>query len=153
MRSPFLGQVHIWTTLHASSTVSACLVSAGSSSLEHKYTVPFLIKTRLLSWCCFPVSDCPISLVSLVAKQNILSTLKFKSSPHSSKPFTSYQASALALHWDCFHQDHQSRNHIGGPVVKNPPPNAGDTGLIPGPGRSHALEQLSPCITTTEPVL
>ena len=25
----------------------------------------------------------------------------------------------------------------GGPVVKNPPANAGDTGLIPGPGRSH----------------
>ena len=25
----------------------------------------------------------------------------------------------------------------GGAVVKNPPANAGDTGLIPGPGRSH----------------
>ena len=25
----------------------------------------------------------------------------------------------------------------GGPVVKNPPANAGDTGLIPGPGGSH----------------
>ena len=25
----------------------------------------------------------------------------------------------------------------GGTVVKNPPANAGDTGLIPGPGRSH----------------
>ena len=25
----------------------------------------------------------------------------------------------------------------GGPVVKNPPANAGDTGLISGPGRSH----------------
>ena len=25
----------------------------------------------------------------------------------------------------------------GGSVVKNPPANAGDTGLIPGPGRSH----------------
>ena len=25
----------------------------------------------------------------------------------------------------------------GGPVVKKPPANAGDTGLIPGPGRSH----------------
>ena len=24
-----------------------------------------------------------------------------------------------------------------GPVVKNPPANAGDTGLIPGLGRSH----------------
>ena len=31
--------------------------------------------------------------------------------------------------------------HLGnfpdGPLVKNPPANAGDTGLIPGPGRSH----------------
>ena len=25
----------------------------------------------------------------------------------------------------------------GGPVVKNPPANAGDTGLSPGPGRFH----------------
>ena len=25
----------------------------------------------------------------------------------------------------------------GGPVVKNPPDNAGDIGLIPGPGRAH----------------
>ena len=25
----------------------------------------------------------------------------------------------------------------GGTVAKNPPANAGDTGLIPGPGRSH----------------
>ena len=25
----------------------------------------------------------------------------------------------------------------GGPVVKNPPANAGDMGLSPGPGRSH----------------
>ena len=27
----------------------------------------------------------------------------------------------------------------GGVVVKNPPANAGDTSLIPGPGRSHML--------------
>jgi len=26
---------------------------------------------------------------------------------------------------------------LGGSVVKNPPANAGDTGLIPEPGRSH----------------
>ena len=25
----------------------------------------------------------------------------------------------------------------GGAAVKNPPPNAGDTGSSPGPGRSH----------------
>ena len=29
------------------------------------------------------------------------------------------------------------RDFPGGAVVKNPPTNAGDTGLIPGPGRSH----------------
>ena len=28
----------------------------------------------------------------------------------------------------------------GGPVVKNPPANAGDAGLIPGLGRSHMLQ-------------
>ena len=30
-----------------------------------------------------------------------------------------------------------SRDFPSGPVVKNVPVNAGDTGLIPGPGRSH----------------
>ena len=28
----------------------------------------------------------------------------------------------------------------GSPVVKNPPANAGDTGLIPDRGRSHVLQ-------------
>ena len=38
------------------------------------------------------------------------------------------------------------RNFPGGPVVKNPPSNAGDVGSIPGPGTKipHATEQLSP---------
>ena len=35
----------------------------------------------------------------------------------------------------------------GGPVVKNPPANAGDTGSIPAPGSCH----VGPCATTTEP--
>ena len=39
-----------------------------------------------------------------------------------------------------------------GPVVKNPPANAEDRGLIPGLGRSQVLQkQLSPSTTTTEP--
>ena len=40
----------------------------------------------------------------------------------------------------------------GGPGVKNPPPNAGDAGLILGRGTKipHATGQLSPCATTTE---
>ena len=42
----------------------------------------------------------------------------------------------------------------GGAVVGSPPANAGDTGSIPGPERSHMPQkQLSPCTTTTEPVL
>jgi len=42
----------------------------------------------------------------------------------------------------------------GGSVVKNPPANAGDMGWIPGSREiPHATEQLSPCTTTTEPVL
>ena len=41
----------------------------------------------------------------------------------------------------------------GGPVVKNPPSNAGDTGSIPGQGTKipHVMEQLSPSTATTEP--
>ena len=40
----------------------------------------------------------------------------------------------------------------GGPVVKNPPSNAGDVGSIPGWGAKipHATGQLSPRATTTE---
>ena len=38
------------------------------------------------------------------------------------------------------------------PVVKNPPSNAGDMGLIPGQGTKtpHALGQLSPCAAIRE---
>ena len=38
----------------------------------------------------------------------------------------------------------------GGPVVKNPPANAGDLGSIPGLGSAHATRQLSSCTATTE---
>ena len=49
----------------------------------------------------------------------------------------------------------------GGPVVRSPPANAGDTGLIPGPGGSHmprsssarALQLLSLCSRAHEPQL
>ena len=41
----------------------------------------------------------------------------------------------------------------GGPVVKNPPANAGDMGSIPSSGRFHMpWGNLSPCAATTEPV-
>ena len=44
------------------------------------------------------------------------------------------------------------RDFPGGPVVKNPPYKAGDTGSIPGQGNKipHAMGQLSPHATTTE---
>ena len=43
------------------------------------------------------------------------------------------------------------RGFPGGPVVKNPPANAGDTGSMPGSGKiPHASEQRSPCATTPE---
>ena len=43
------------------------------------------------------------------------------------------------------------RDFPGGPVVKNPPYNGGDMGLIPGQGTKipHAAGQLSPRATTT----
>ena len=53
----------------------------------------------------------------------------------------------------------KSQDFPGSAVVKNLPANAGDTGLSPGPGRSHIprsnywahVPQLqSPCATTTE---
>ena len=55
-------------------------------------------------------------------------------------------------------QNHGQGGFPGGTVVKNPPANAGDTGLSPGPGRSHmprsnwacTPQLLSPCATTTE---
>ena len=34
-------------------------------------------------------------------------------------------------------QNSRDSDFSGGPVVNNPPANAGDTGSIPGPGRSH----------------
>ena len=48
--------------------------------------------------------------------------------------------------WICF------RDIPGGPVVKNQPSKAGDTGSIPGQGTKipHAAEQLSLCTTTRE---
>ena len=47
-----------------------------------------------------------------------------------------------------------SRDFPGGPVIKNPPCNAGNTGLIPDLGRSHTPRgQLSLCPTTIEAVL
>ena len=50
---------------------------------------------------------------------------------------------ASTTHW---------RDFPGGPVVKNPRYNSGDTGLIPGQGLKipHTAEQLSPGAASTE---
>ena len=49
----------------------------------------------------------------------------------------------------------QGKGFPGGSGVKNLPANAGDTGSIPDPGKSHLppTEKLRPCATTAEPVL
>ena len=39
-----------------------------------------------------------------------------------------------------------TRNVSGGPVVKNPPANAGNMDLIPGPGRSHTWQSNLACV-------
>ena len=70
---------------------------------------------------------------------------------------------------DGSHQHEQAERHItqkrtdskgiakhdggfpGGSVVKDPPANAGDTGSVPGPGRSHSSGAAKPGATTTEP--
>ena len=57
--------------------------------------------------------------------------------------------------WSCGPWSGGLEGFPGSSVVKNALANAADTGLIPDPGRSHVLtvEELSPCTTTTEPVL
>ena len=42
---------------------------------------------------------------------------------------------------------------MGASLVKKLPANAGDTGLLPGQGRSHMPQSNYQCTTTTEPVL
>ena len=50
--------------------------------------------------------------------------------------------------WEAHAIKNNQRDFPAGPVDKNLPANAGDVGLIPGPGRFHM--QLSPCATTTD---
>ena len=45
------------------------------------------------------------------------------------------------------------RDFPSGPVVKNPPPRAGDMSPIPHLGGSHVSQQLSPCATISDPEL
>ena len=50
----------------------------------------------------------------------------------------------------CKAQGKESKYLPGGPVVKNPPANAGDRGSIPSRKIPHAKGQLSLCATNTE---
>ena len=52
-----------------------------------------------------------------------------------------------------FSRENTSWDFPDDPVAKNLPSNAGDMGLIPGQGTKipHAMGQLSPCGTATEP--
>ena len=68
--------------------------------------------------------------------------------------FSKKHVDKVVGHIEVWPQNHEYWDFPGGAVVKNLP--AGDVGSSPGPGRSHiphAAEQLSPCATTTEPVL
>ena len=49
-------------------------------------------------------------------------------------------------------QEREFRDFPGGPVIQNPPCNAGDMNSIPGQGTRipHTARQLSPCARTTE---
>ena len=55
-------------------------------------------------------------------------------------PETQYYKSII-LQWKF---KNKTRFFLGGPVVKNPPANAGDMGLIPAPGRFHKLQGNEP---------
>ena len=79
-------------------------------------------------------------------------------------PFNSRQEGKAVAHCICLLSDkvkpfsEDARRASLVVVVKNPPANAGDTGLSPGPGRSHMPQSntacesqlLNPCTTTTE---
>ena len=60
------------------------------------------------------------------------------------------------MKWDkvCQLKKSSTEDFPGGPVVKDPPSDAGNAGSIPGRGTKipYAVGQLSPCPATTEPV-
>jgi len=59
----------------------------------------------------------------------------------------------LSVHWKDVYQYAQCGDGPGDPVLKSLACNAGDLGLIPGPGTKipHASEKVSPLATITEP--
>ena len=90
-------------------------------------------KTLELPWevlipLCIPLKFNP-KKVSLVSEQGALQYC-----PH--EQVDQRQKDQIT---DYYIPDKKRGGFSGGTVVKNPPANAGDTGLNPGPGRSHML--------------
>ena len=79
-------------------------------------------------------------IIALVRKQIISLNAYDRKEERSKKNYLSFYFKEL------------DRDFPGGPVVENSPCSAGDTGLMPGQGRSHipATGQLSPCATINE---
>ena len=57
----------------------------------------------------------------------------------TNKPFSKYVRILIRIQVECSELGlrYKDRGFPGGTAVKNPPANAGNTGLSPGPGRSH----------------
>ena len=52
-------------------------------------------------------------------------------------PLSATHGGLCGQNWADFTGKSSRQDFPGGPVVENPPANAGDMGLIPAPGRSH----------------
>ena len=120
---------------------------------------PFTVITKywLYSPCCtmhpwayLTPNSLYLSLPPHIALPHQLSIFFSASSTCLSLPVPHYHVNMFKLllktKWD--------RDFPGGPVVKNPPSNAGDAGSIPGIGTKipHEVGQLNPRAATTEPV-
>ena len=96
-------------------------------------------------WSPFPHISSTFNISLGTASSHLL--LKIQKSQlklYGPNPNTIYIFLLLNIHiWD----------FPGGPVVENPPSNAGDVGSLPGRGTKipHATGQLSLCAATTEP--
>ena len=98
-----------------------------------------------------------VNLLSICGSMSIYSD---SSLYKSDLPLEVYANQVLKINMSFFLLFKRNVGFPGGPVVKNPPANAGDTGSIPGLGRSHmprsnwarAPQLLSAHATATEHV-
>ena len=83
----------------------------------------------------FPFASCTVDRLHRCTRKPhlLIYCLNTLSKLPSTVRLTSYRQQVLFGFSSKFHIG----DFPGGPVVKNPPANAGDTSLIPGPGRSH----------------